>query len=103
MTSADTIEASTPMPSVTPKPLTGPTRGRNSSPAASSVVTLESMIALHALSKPARSARRSRPVSGAARVAPRVGVLLARAFEDEHVGVDRQPDREHEAREARAA
>ncbi len=48
-TSAETIEATTPMDSVTPKPLTGPEAKKNSSPAASSVVTLESRIADHAL------------------------------------------------------
>ena len=40
------------MASVTPKPFTGPDAKKNSSPAASSVVTLESMMALHALAKP---------------------------------------------------
>jgi hypothetical protein len=38
-------EASTPMVSVTPNPRTGPDASQNSSPAASSVVTFESMIA----------------------------------------------------------
>ena len=52
MTSAETIEASTPMDRVTPKPLIGPEPRKNSRPAASSVVTLESMIALQALLKP---------------------------------------------------
>ena len=45
----ETIEATTPIDSVTPKPLTGPEAKKNSSPAASSVVTLESRIADHAL------------------------------------------------------
>jgi hypothetical protein len=48
MTSADTIDASTPMARVTPNPRTGPDARKNSSPPASRVVTLESMIALHA-------------------------------------------------------
>ena len=48
-TSAETIEATTPMDSVTPNPLTGPEAKKNSSPAASSVVTLESRIADQAL------------------------------------------------------
>ena len=56
ITSAVNIEASTPMVSVTPNPRTGPEARKNSSPAASSVVTLESAIALQALRKPAVSA-----------------------------------------------
>ena len=51
MTSAETIEASTPMASVTPKPCTGPDARKNSSPAASRVVTLESTIALQRLAE----------------------------------------------------
>jgi hypothetical protein len=39
------IEATTPMLSVTPNPFTGPAARKNSSPAASSVVMFESMIA----------------------------------------------------------
>ena len=58
MTSAEIIEAMTPIDSVTPKPLIGPEPRKNSSPAASRVVTLESMIAVHALLKPIISARR---------------------------------------------
>ena len=61
--SAETIEAMTPMDSVTPKPLIGPDPRKNSRPAASRVVTLESMIALHALLKPTESARLS-PAEG---------------------------------------
>ena len=61
--SAETIEAMTPMDSVTPKPLIGPEPRKNSRPAASRVVTLESMIADHALLKPTESARRS-PADG---------------------------------------
>ena len=63
MISAETIEAMTPMDSVTPKPLIGPEPRKNSRPAASRVVTLESMIALHALLKPTGSARLS-PAEG---------------------------------------
>ena len=63
MISAETIEAMTPIVSVTPKPLIGPEPRKNSRPAASRVVTLESMIALHALLKPTASARRS-PADG---------------------------------------
>ena len=48
-TSAETIDATTPIDSVTPKPLTGPLARKNSSAAASSVVTLESRIADQAL------------------------------------------------------
>ena len=58
-TSADSIEASTPMLSVTPKPRTGPAARKNSSPAASKVVMLESAIADSAFWKPLRSERRS--------------------------------------------
>ncbi len=58
--SAETTDASTPMTSVTPKPRTGPEASRNSRPAASSVVTLESAIALNALLKPLSSAGISR-------------------------------------------
>ena len=57
MTSAEIIDAMTPIESVTPKPLTGPEARMNSSAAASRVVTLESMIALHALLKPIWRAR----------------------------------------------
>ena len=64
-TSAETIDASTPIDSVTPKPRTGPEARKNSSPAASRVVTLESRIALHAFAKPVDSAARS-PFFGAA-------------------------------------
>jgi hypothetical protein len=53
ITRADTIDASTPMARVTPKPRTGPDARKNSRPPASRVVTLESMIALQALVKPA--------------------------------------------------
>ena len=69
MTSAETIEASTPIDSVTPKPRTGPEARKNSSPAASSVVTLESMIADHALLKPA-SARARRLCAARRRTPP---------------------------------
>jgi hypothetical protein len=48
-TSAETIDARTPMLSVTPKPRTGPAARKNSSPAASSVVMLESRMADSAL------------------------------------------------------
>ncbi len=58
ITRALTMEASTPMPSVTPKPLTGPEARKNSRAAAMSVVMLESAIALKALRKPAVSADR---------------------------------------------
>ena len=57
ITSAEIIEAMTPIDSVTPKPWTGPEASTNSRPAASSVVTLESMMADHALLKPIVSAR----------------------------------------------
>ena len=57
MTSAEIIDAMTPMVRVTPKPLIGPEPRKNSSAAARSVVTLESMIALHALLKPTARAR----------------------------------------------
>ena len=57
ITSAEIIEAMTPIDSVTPKPWTGPVASTNSSPAASSVVTLESMMADHALLNPMTSAR----------------------------------------------
>ena len=63
MISAETMDAMTPMDRVTPKPLIGPEPRKNSRPAASRVVTLESMIALHALLKPTWSARR-RPAEG---------------------------------------
>ncbi len=89
-TSADTMDATTPIESVTPNPLTGPDARKNSSAAASSVVTLESRIADHALRKPvSRAGARPSPRAG--------GVLLPGPLEDEHVGVDRQADREHEA------
>ena len=63
MISAEIIEAMTPIDSVTPKPLIGPEPRKNSRPAASRVVTLESMIALHALLKPTERARLS-PADG---------------------------------------
>ena len=48
---------------VTPNPRTGPAARKNSSPAASSVVTFESRIALHALAKPVFSdSGRSGPI-----------------------------------------
>ncbi len=65
-TRALTMEASTPMPRVTPKPRTGPDASRKSSPAAISVVTLESAIALKALRKPAARAERSPGLARAA-------------------------------------
>ena len=58
MMSAEIIDAMTPMDSVTPKPLIGPEPRKNNRAAASRVVTLESMIAVHALLKPTASARR---------------------------------------------
>ena len=61
--SAETMEAMTPMERVTPNPLMGPEPRKNSSAAARSVVTLESMIAVHALLKPTIRARRS-PADG---------------------------------------
>ena len=91
--SADTMEARTPIDSVTPKPLTGPEARKNNSPAASRVVTLESMIARPRLVE-AAGARGCRPAWGR-------GVLLPRSFEDEHVRVDRHADREHEPGESR--
>ncbi|CAM5652596.1 hypothetical protein STENM223S_08044 [Streptomyces tendae] len=66
ITSALTIEARTPMPRVTPKPLTGPEARKKSSAAAIRVVMLESAIALKALRKPVVSADR---VLGRARAA----------------------------------
>ena len=63
MTSAEIIEAMTPIDRVTPKPLIGPEPRKNSSPAARRVVTLESMIADQALLKPVARARR-RPADG---------------------------------------
>ena len=56
MIRAETIEARTPTPRVTPNPRTGPEARNSSSPAAIRVVTLESTMALHALSNPARRA-----------------------------------------------
>ena len=58
ISNAETIEASTPIARVTPKPRTGPEARKNSSPAASRVVTLESMMALQALPKPVVTADR---------------------------------------------
>ena len=52
------MEASTPIERVTPNPRTGPDARKNSSPAASRVVMLESAITLSALRKPAASAAR---------------------------------------------
>jgi hypothetical protein len=78
------MDASTPMTRVTPKPRTGPEARKNSRPAASSVVTLESAIALNALAKPLSS-------GGHQPLAARGGVLLPGALEDEHVRVDREP------------
>ena len=52
MTSAVNSDASTPIARVTPNPRTGPEARKNSRPAASSVVTLESTMALHALANP---------------------------------------------------
>lgn len=59
MTSAENMEASTPMARVTPKPFTGPEPRKKSSPAAISVVTLESATALQAPRNPAVSEERS--------------------------------------------
>jgi hypothetical protein len=53
------IETRTPTDSVTPKPRTAPEARKNSSTAASRVVTLESAIALSALPKPRSTAGRS--------------------------------------------
>ena len=60
---AETIEAMTPIDKVTPNPLIGPEPRKNKRPAASKVVTFESMIAVHALLNPTISARR-RPAEG---------------------------------------
>ncbi len=64
MSIAEISEASTPMASVTPKPLTGPEASQISRPAASRVVMLESAIALQAFLKP-RSRAYLRPRPGA--------------------------------------
>ncbi len=69
-TSALNSEAMTPMDSVTPKPLTGPTASQNSSPAASRVVAFESATALNAPRNPRsteRGIRRRRANSSRAR------------------------------------
>jgi hypothetical protein len=68
-TSAEIIEASTPMDRVTPKPRTGPEARKNSRPAASNVVTFESRMALQARLNPARSAVGSAVGAEAARSA----------------------------------
>lgn len=65
MTSAENIEAMTPMARVTPKPLTGPEPRKKSSPAARSVVMFESATALNAFWKPVVSAERRERVGWA--------------------------------------
>jgi hypothetical protein len=62
-TSAVNSDTTTPTESVTPKPRTAPEARKNSSPAASRVVTLESAIALKALAKPRSNAIRSLPLA----------------------------------------
>ena len=57
-TRADSMDASTPMLNVTPKPRTGPAARKKSSPAANRVVMFESAIADSAFWKPLRSERR---------------------------------------------
>ena len=63
-TSAEIIDATTPIESVTPNPLTGPDAKKNRSPAASSVVMLESRIADQAFRYPVSRAEPS-PAAGA--------------------------------------
>ena len=79
------------MPSVTAKPRTGPVPMKNSTAAAMNVVMLESRIVRSALVKPASSAviaRAARPH------------LLADALVDQHVGVHRDADGQHDAGDA---
>ncbi len=59
ITRAENMEASTPTVRVTPNPRTGPEARKNSSPAASRVVTLESAMADSARRNPVVTALRS--------------------------------------------
>jgi hypothetical protein len=79
-----------PMPSVTAKPRTGPVPMKNSTAAAMKVVMLESRWSQRALE--AGVDRRNR-VAAAAH-------LLADALVDQHVGVDRDADGQHDAGDA---
>ena len=86
------IEATMPMMSVTAKPFTGPVPNWKRKSAVSTVLTLESMIAFIACLNPSSTARRT--------VLPCMQ-LLADSLEDQHVGVDRDADRQHDAGESR--
>ena len=80
-----------PMPSVTAKPRTGPVPMKNSTAAAMKVVMLESMMVASARVKPASIAMIGvRPAAH----------LFADALVDQHVGVDRHADGEHDAGDA---
>ena len=81
-----------PMPSVTAKPRTGPLPKKNSTAAAMKVVMLESRMVASARVKPG--------VDGGDRGAAGAH-LLADALVDQHVAVDRDSDREHDADDAR--
>ena len=81
-----------PMPSVTAKPRTGPVPMKNSTAAAMKVVMLESRMVA--------SARREAGVDGGDRRAAGAH-LLADALVDQHVAVDRDADRQHDADDAR--
>ena len=84
------IEAMMPMIRVTAKPLTGPVPNWNRKSAVSTVLTFESTMAFMACLKPSSIASRT--------VLPQ-HQLLADPLEDQHVGVHRDADREHDARE----
>jgi hypothetical protein len=86
------MEASTPIERVTPNPRTGPDARKNSSPAASRVVMLESAIALSVAETGRQRGAKASPAAG--------GVLLPCALEHQHVGVHRHADGQHEAGEA---
>ncbi len=80
-----------PMPSVTAKPRTGPVPIKNSTAAAMKVVMLESRMVASARVKPASIALiAERPAAH----------LLADALVDQHVGVDRDADGQHDAGDA---
>jgi hypothetical protein len=83
-TSAVNIDATTPMDSVTPNPRTGPEAKKNSSPAASRVVMLESAIADQAFANPDRRAvrrlRRGPPAAYSSRARSKISTFASRAM-----------------------
>jgi hypothetical protein len=80
-TKAVNIDTATPTVRVIPKPLTAPEAKKNSRTAAMTVVALESAMALHALAKPERTARRTlRPAACSSLARSKTNTLASTAM-----------------------